>query len=85
MYATSYNMNVICVLNMPGKLNLEIMRKSTKFCQNHLLVTYLFIKNLYSKTKNKTKLKIVLLFELAILFSVCVIRYYIKVIPQQLS
>ena len=30
----SYNMNVICVLNMAGKLNLEMMRKSTKSCQN---------------------------------------------------
>ena len=51
--ASSYNMNVICVLNMAGKLNLEMMRKSTKSCQKSFLLTYLYIKNLNSKTKFK--------------------------------
>ena len=30
LYASSYNMNVICALNMARKLNSEMMRKSTK-------------------------------------------------------
>ena len=42
MYVCSYNMNVIFVLNMAGKLNLEMVRKSTKSSQKSF-ITNIFI------------------------------------------
>ena len=38
MYACSYNMNVVFVLNLAEKLNLEMMWKSTKSSQKSFII-----------------------------------------------